>query len=46
MNNVEETNEMKRFDWFIVKLAILREAPLRLSFKMKYTALKKISENV
>ena len=26
MNNVEEIKEMKRFDWFIVNLAIIREA--------------------
>ena len=29
MNNVEEIKEMKRFDWSIVKLAILREALIR-----------------
>ena len=26
MNNAEEIKEMKRFDWFIVKLAIRQEA--------------------
>ena len=29
MNNVEEIKEMTRFDWFIVKLANLREAQIR-----------------
>ena len=58
MNNVEEIKEMKHFDWFIDKLAILRETLKMCSFKIKCSAylellsfkkqisVKEISENV